>query len=307
MIIDPDFADHWKTRVLVDLLGADEAAPVYLIRLWAHCQLRRAWVFNGVTPAALKAICRYQGDAGAFDAAMVESGFVSRDATGTLTVVGWDEYNASLIANWNNGKRGGRPLKAKKPIDNPEETHGLSMGSPQETQGVTRSEPIREDEIGGEPTNSRHLITSALAPVDNSEATTTEDDLDDHQTPQTEGLPLAVPVEWFRRHKVTIDVDNPLIKQWARDGVTEQQFESAIAKAKRYKPESIPANYLGTIIEELMTAPERARPRLVVGTTLESVTAAARAIGLGDGRIGETVSQLRQRVLEAMDSEREVA
>jgi len=27
VILDPDFLDHWKTRMLVDLLGGDECAP----------------------------------------------------------------------------------------------------------------------------------------------------------------------------------------------------------------------------------------------------------------------------------------
>ncbi len=41
MIIDPDFPDHWKTRMLVGALNNDETAPVYLLRLWGHCQNRR--------------------------------------------------------------------------------------------------------------------------------------------------------------------------------------------------------------------------------------------------------------------------
>jgi hypothetical protein len=40
MIVDPDFLDHWRTRMLVDALQ-DECAPMYIIRVWAHCQQRR--------------------------------------------------------------------------------------------------------------------------------------------------------------------------------------------------------------------------------------------------------------------------
>ncbi|RYD20816.1 MAG: hypothetical protein EOP88_13615 [Verrucomicrobiaceae bacterium] len=152
MIVDPDFPDHWKTRLLVDSLGGNELAPLYLIRLWAHCQNRRASVFENMPPAALKALCRYSGTAEALEAALTSSGFVRRDG-GVLTVVGWEDYNASLVANWENGKRGGRPSKAKlvpppqppeEPMENPPETHGLSMGNPRLTHG----EPIREDRIG---------------------------------------------------------------------------------------------------------------------------------------------------------------
>ena len=49
MIVDPDLFEHWRTRMLADLLGGDEMTPLYLIRLWAHCQLRRNDTF--VMPA----------------------------------------------------------------------------------------------------------------------------------------------------------------------------------------------------------------------------------------------------------------
>lgn len=148
MIVDPDFVDHWKTRTLVALLGDDEAAPVYVIRLWAHCQNRKTWVFDLPTPA-LKAICRYTGDADKFESAMRECGFVSREGI-AVTVVGWDQYNASLIAAWANGNKGGRPRKAH--IEDSKKTHGLPTGNPAdnpaETHGLTdkrRVEKIREE------------------------------------------------------------------------------------------------------------------------------------------------------------------
>ncbi|RYD18224.1 MAG: hypothetical protein EOP88_23390 [Verrucomicrobiaceae bacterium] len=152
MIVDPDFPDHWKTRLLVELLGGDELAPLYLIRLWAHCQNRRASTFENLPPLALKALCRYPGLPAALESALADAGFVRRENQ-TLTVVGWEDYNATLVANWENGRRGGRPPKPKsppppeapeKPMDNPPETHGLSMGNPRLTHG----EPIREDRIG---------------------------------------------------------------------------------------------------------------------------------------------------------------
>lgn len=145
MIVDPDFVDHWKTRMLADLLGEDEFAPLYVIRLWAHCQQRREWVFD-LPPAALKAICRFKGDADMFESAMVASGFVSRSGD-KITVEGWEKYNASLIANWKNGQRGGRPKKSKdssSKID--QETHGFSIGNPHDSHGeAIRGDKIRED------------------------------------------------------------------------------------------------------------------------------------------------------------------
>ncbi|MBN3755898.1 hypothetical protein G3N95_23335 [Paraburkholderia sp. Tr-20389] len=150
MIVAPDFVDHWKTRTLVGLLGDDEVAPVYVIRLWAHCQQRRTSVFESLPTPALRAICRFPGNAESFESAMVESGFISRDGQ-SIRVNGWDEYNAALIANWSNGQKGGRPRKCghqstqTEPETNPKETLGFPEQNPTETQGVTHDEPIRED------------------------------------------------------------------------------------------------------------------------------------------------------------------
>jgi hypothetical protein len=142
VIIEPDFVDHWKTRLLVGLLADDELAPIYLIRLWAHCQQRKSSSFTSLPTAGIKAICHYQGSAETLEEALIGSGFVTRDGV-ALHVIGWDEYNASLIANWTNGSKGGRPK------NNPPITHGLAMGSPSETHGVTdREDKSREDKKG---------------------------------------------------------------------------------------------------------------------------------------------------------------
>jgi hypothetical protein len=141
MIVDPDFPDHWKTRMLVDSLDGDEAAPVYLLRLWAHCQNRRTAAFENLPQAALKALCRFPGHANKFESSLAASGFVRREDH-TLIVIGWEEYNASLIANWTNGKKGGRPKK--EPAPNPSPPLEKPMGNP----SVTHGEPIREDKIG---------------------------------------------------------------------------------------------------------------------------------------------------------------
>ena len=136
MIIDPDFLDHWKTRMLVDLLDDDQTAPQYIMRLWAHCQLRRQWVFDNLPSVALKALCRYSGHPNKLEASLVTSGWVRRDDAGILTAVDWEIYNASLVASWGNGNRGGRPPKG-----NPLKTHGLPTGNP----ALTHGEPIREE------------------------------------------------------------------------------------------------------------------------------------------------------------------
>jgi hypothetical protein len=148
MIVEPGFLDHWKTRMLCDTL-ADPCAPLYVLRIWEHCQMRRKWVFDVLPSAALKALCRYNGHANQLESALVASGFVRRDEDGSLTALKWDEYNASLVANWDNGAKGGRPPKRgkitqSKPTENPSETHGLPMANPPGTE-KRREEKMREE------------------------------------------------------------------------------------------------------------------------------------------------------------------
>jgi hypothetical protein len=149
MIVRPDFPDHFKTRMLVDLTG-DRGAPVMLLRLWGHCQQRRASRFKNLSPATLKAICRADEiDADRFHSIMVQTGFI--DLEGDETVVhDWDEVNGALLRNWENGKKGGRPRgaggegghkgspedKRQKPAaKNPKKTPGFSGDNPNETDG----------------------------------------------------------------------------------------------------------------------------------------------------------------------------
>lgn len=148
MLIDPDFFDHWRTRMLVDLLN-DECAPIYLMRLWAHCQLRKADRFK-LPASALKAICRYQGDADEFERAMIESGWAEREGD-EIIATGWAERNAKLVKAWENGGKGGRPKTQRKPKRNPTETHEEPTDNPTGTQtqvGLTHEKPIGLDKTG---------------------------------------------------------------------------------------------------------------------------------------------------------------
>jgi len=135
MIVTPDFADHWKTRLLVELLS-DEAAPMYVLRLWAHCQNRKTHVFHNLTMQALKALCRFSGRAEDLEAALLGAGFVRHEA-GAMVVHQWDEYNAALIANWENGKKAGRP----KGKSNPAADHGEPAANPQAAPGKAAANP----------------------------------------------------------------------------------------------------------------------------------------------------------------------
>lgn len=143
MIVSPDFLDHWKTQLLVDKLGGDQSAPLRVVRLWSHCQNRRKHIFPAMTSAVLKAVCHYRGDADRLESAMLEAGFIRRDGD-TLIVHEWDRYNASLFANWINGKKGGRP----KSKENPWGFDGIPKDNPTKSQQKSiREDKKREEEI----------------------------------------------------------------------------------------------------------------------------------------------------------------
>lgn len=94
MLIDPDFFDHWRTRMLVDLLN-DECAPIYLMRLWAHCEYRLGDQFR-MPPHGLKATCRYAGDADLLEAALSDSGWLVREGE-YIAAIGWRARHGYLF------------------------------------------------------------------------------------------------------------------------------------------------------------------------------------------------------------------
>lgn len=157
MIVDPDFLDHWRTGMVADVIG-DPMAPVYILRLWAHCQERKSDSFS-MPSAGLKAQCKCPAPADVFERALIEAGFITRDGD-RITVTGWAKKNASLIAAWENGARGGRPR------NNPDETHGKPMGNPAVTQREPMANPrvtdkIREDKSREESSTSLRSVEGA--------------------------------------------------------------------------------------------------------------------------------------------------
>ena len=130
MIVQPDFLEHWKTRMLCDLLD-DKSAPIYVIALWAYCQNRKTHRLPSGNPEVTKAICKAPHEAKKFHSAMISAGFIEI-LDGETVAHEWDSINSYLINSWENGKKGGRPTKRTqtKPTGNPD---------------VTQSEPIREE------------------------------------------------------------------------------------------------------------------------------------------------------------------
>jgi hypothetical protein len=132
MIVDPDFLDHWKTRLVVDLLGGDEFAPLYILRIWSHCQTRRKADEITITTAGLRALCRCTTvPAEALEAALVEAGFIEREGD-SIRVVDWAARNSRLITAWKNGAKGGRGNAKPKPAENAENAETAENGDESE-------------------------------------------------------------------------------------------------------------------------------------------------------------------------------
>lgn len=157
MIVEPDFLDHWKTRMLVRLLK-DERAPIYVLRLWAHCQQRKTDRFTDWNPDVLASVCRWETDGLTLWEAMGKT-FLKIDG-GNVVVHGWAETNASLISAWANGKLGGRP---KAVNIEPQKSSGNPPVNPPQTDRVSdREEKRREDRedcISGEPVREKKSKT----------------------------------------------------------------------------------------------------------------------------------------------------
>lgn len=168
MIIRPDFFTHWKTKALVTRLD-DPAAPIYVQKLWLHCELSKKWVFDNLPTWAVASICDFAGDAAVLDAALVEIGWITREGDQVI-VEGWDEHNAQLVQRWEAGAKGGRPRK-------PERNRGGTGEEPRQNQGkkAPRKELDPAPEItepqsahSGSEENSKPANPRSTVPVDNS-------------------------------------------------------------------------------------------------------------------------------------------
>jgi hypothetical protein len=108
MIVQPDFPEHWKTRLLVEITG-DESTPLAVIRLWAYCQNRRCCNFPNMTATQLASICKWGTRKPACHFALSKAGFLEKLPGGGFAAHQWDEHNAQLIQKWHAGQKGGRP------------------------------------------------------------------------------------------------------------------------------------------------------------------------------------------------------
>lgn len=104
MIVTSDFFDHWKTKALIELSGRPEA-PLWLMRLWAHCYNTKATRFK-LPDLALKSICNVPHEISAEQwlTWLLTCRFIE-GKSGDWTVHDWDLHNSGLVSRWKNGRR----------------------------------------------------------------------------------------------------------------------------------------------------------------------------------------------------------
>lgn len=165
MIVEPDFPDHWKTQLLIQLTGSP-AAPLMVIRLWAHCQQRKAWEFQDMSDAALAAVCRWQGEPALARKHLTDAGFIDRASEpGVVIVHQWDEVNATLVRNWINGPKGGRPKTQREPSENPTGTDKIEKIDKRREDGLDREDrDTPQPPAGGAAKSRAKKAKSGLVP-----------------------------------------------------------------------------------------------------------------------------------------------
>lgn len=162
MIVEPGFLDHWKVELLRRLLDSP-LAPIFVLRIWEHCQLRKGWEFD-LSPEAVASICRWTGDPKTLMDALTESQFI-RVSGRKVIIHDWDKSNRSLIAAWANGAKGGRPGKRKAaatkdppmPTPPPADEEPLIPPPP--------PEPPQADHPRGEPIPAKTIRMNRARPV----------------------------------------------------------------------------------------------------------------------------------------------
>jgi len=104
MIVTSDFFDHWKTKALIELSGRPEA-PLWLMRLWAHCYNTKATRFK-LPDIALKSICNvpHEITAEQWLTWLTTCRFID-GKSGDWTVHDWEHHNSGLVSRWKNGRR----------------------------------------------------------------------------------------------------------------------------------------------------------------------------------------------------------
>lgn len=147
MIIHPSFFTHWKVKALIELTQRPES-PLWVQQLWAHCQERKTSVFSDLSPLALKSICSVTADftPERWKTILTDTGFI-KESGRKLVVCNWDEYNASLISKWANGKAVKQATTAKRSLSGHQ---AVTNRSPTDSQATDKPNPDSLSDRGGD-------------------------------------------------------------------------------------------------------------------------------------------------------------
>jgi hypothetical protein len=141
MKIEPSFCDHWKTKRLHRICGAE--AVLGLLRLWGQAKIKRQYTGLVLNPPKLAAVMEYPGDESLLWQTMTDptAPWLDGAEDGTWSLHGYEEHQAQIIRLWEIGRKGGRPKAA---------TPSLILPSPN-TSSSSSSSPICEP-------NGNHMV-----------------------------------------------------------------------------------------------------------------------------------------------------
>lgn len=131
MKIEPSFCDHWKTKRLHRVCGAE--AVLGLLRLWGQAKIKRQYTGLVLNPTKLAAVMEYPGDEALLWQTMTDPAAPWLDGAedGTWSLHGYAEHQAQIIRLWEIGRKGGRPkAAAPSPIPPSLNTSSSSSSSP---------------------------------------------------------------------------------------------------------------------------------------------------------------------------------
>jgi hypothetical protein len=115
MKIEPSFCDHWKTKRLHRICGAE--AVLGLLRMWGQAKIKRQYTGLVLNPTRLAAVMDYSGDEDALWRVMTDEAapWLDKEPEGTWGLHGYGEHQAQIIRLWEIGKKGGRPKSDPSP------------------------------------------------------------------------------------------------------------------------------------------------------------------------------------------------
>lgn len=154
MIVQPDFPDHWKTKLLIRLAGGGVDSILCLLRFWGHCHKRRKWEFDKLTPEILALICYWPGDPQIWWDAMTQT-FIDVHPN-KWVAHDWDVFNSALLGRWKGGDTNRKRIAEGKLPDSYRRAETKLKGSDRIGEDKKKSACARENGIGAQAPSSLH-------------------------------------------------------------------------------------------------------------------------------------------------------